>query len=109
MEEIQERVLAQLDKDELVAMVRDLASIPSPTGSEAEVADLPGGPVPGTRPAGADAGGRDRSQQRHRHLERWRRRHEPDSSATWTTRPALANPRPKPWTAIGSPASAPRT
>ena len=58
MEEIQERVLAQLDKDELVAMVRDLVSIPSPTGSEAEVADLPGGPVLGTRPAGADAGGR---------------------------------------------------
>ena len=39
MQEIQERVLAQLDRDELMGMVRDLVSIPSPTGSEAEVAD----------------------------------------------------------------------
>ena len=39
MEEIRQQVLSQLDRDELVDMVKDLVNIPSPTGGEREVGD----------------------------------------------------------------------
>ena len=39
MEDIQQRVLSHLDRDELNDMVKDLANIASPTGGEREVAE----------------------------------------------------------------------